>query len=556
MFIWHLQIFSPPEASSSMADKNCNHTRELFALLIYGILLAIVSYFHEPWFDESQAWLISRDSNLLSMVWNVMRYEGHTPLWHLLLFIPAHFGVPFEIGLKLINFCIISAACWIFLRYSPFPLFFRMSTPFTYFLFYQYGVISRCYSLLVLMLWIIAASFPKRNSRPFLFSFLLMILGGVSAYGMLIAFGIALAWLIEIITSYQNRSASWLASLRHLFSERRFHALIFLGLINLGYLAILWPRPDRLTPPIDYHVTAVERLYRLLVVPVGALFLSEASDLLPPLRISLFFLFVTLAGFLIVAALVVWASNNKKMFCYLVFPNFVLTLFMTFIYFGLHHTGIYTLLIIFAFWISYEHSEGFSIFLMANWIPVQINLVSKYRTVFRRISVAALVCILSIQIYWTFTAAINDMRFPYAPYKDIASFIRKHSLDKYKIFDYYHLSNQRNTFFANDLALLSYFPHNLFYNHNFGDPNISFAQHRKIDDRLLYDYLRKAGKPDFILWHRDSLPFYKDLFSLSDYVAIKGFSGFYMWKDTLNSDEIVIFARRDLLPQLPGIGLY
>ena len=42
--------------------------------------------FHEPWRDEWQAWLLARDSPSLKALLYNMRYEGHPPTWHVVLF--------------------------------------------------------------------------------------------------------------------------------------------------------------------------------------------------------------------------------------------------------------------------------------------------------------------------------------------------------------------------------------------------------------------------------------------------------------------------------------
>ena len=54
-------------------------------LLIYISLVVIIALKHEPWFDEAQAWLIARDSNLIDLFVTYLRYEGNPGLWHLLL---------------------------------------------------------------------------------------------------------------------------------------------------------------------------------------------------------------------------------------------------------------------------------------------------------------------------------------------------------------------------------------------------------------------------------------------------------------------------------------
>lgn len=66
----------------------------------YIAVVACVMAFHEPWFDEAQSWLIARDASFRDMLLVRPHYEGHPPLWWLMLSVPAKLGVPYEIGLK------------------------------------------------------------------------------------------------------------------------------------------------------------------------------------------------------------------------------------------------------------------------------------------------------------------------------------------------------------------------------------------------------------------------------------------------------------------------
>ena len=61
--------------------------------LITGIVVTVVvsiavivgMSFHEPWFDEAQAWQIARSASLREILFEIPHYEGHPQLWHLIL---------------------------------------------------------------------------------------------------------------------------------------------------------------------------------------------------------------------------------------------------------------------------------------------------------------------------------------------------------------------------------------------------------------------------------------------------------------------------------------
>src|SRR5260370_9759338 len=62
--------------------------RGLAVWLAYIIMLAFTVPWHEPWNDEAQAWLLSRDLSLPQLLLHGLRYESHPPLSSLILCVP------------------------------------------------------------------------------------------------------------------------------------------------------------------------------------------------------------------------------------------------------------------------------------------------------------------------------------------------------------------------------------------------------------------------------------------------------------------------------------
>lgn len=69
-------------------------------LAVHVVVVITVMCFHEPWFDGAQSWLMARDCSWHDLLLVRPHYEGHPPLWWLLLAIPARLGVPYEWGIK------------------------------------------------------------------------------------------------------------------------------------------------------------------------------------------------------------------------------------------------------------------------------------------------------------------------------------------------------------------------------------------------------------------------------------------------------------------------
>lgn len=134
--------------------------------IAYVTVTVTVSCFHEPWFDEAQAWLIARDCSWKELLTVRTHYEGHPPLWWMLLAIPAKLGMPYEIGLKSLNLMCAALMIWLLEFKTKLPELLKVILPFSYFLCYQYGVTSRPYALMIAAMLLIAINWNNRNTKP------------------------------------------------------------------------------------------------------------------------------------------------------------------------------------------------------------------------------------------------------------------------------------------------------------------------------------------------------------------------------------------------------
>jgi hypothetical protein len=130
----------------------------MLAFLLYVIVLAVATWKHTFWRDETEAWLVARTSHgVLSLLHNI-RYEGHPPLWYVLVFVITRFTSNPE-WMKLPNFLSAIAVAAIVFSYRRIPLPVRFGFVFSYFLLFEYSVIDRNYMigilLLVVSVWLI-----------------------------------------------------------------------------------------------------------------------------------------------------------------------------------------------------------------------------------------------------------------------------------------------------------------------------------------------------------------------------------------------------------------
>ena len=148
----------------NIKEKIKQNKWNIIITLIYAIVTFIITvFFHEKWRDEAQAWLIAKDLDIIGII-KQMSFEGHPPLWHLILMPFAKLGFPY-ITESIISWGVMVIAVWIFLNKSPFKketkILILLTAPFIY----LYPSIARNYCLIPLALALIAMYYPNRKEK-------------------------------------------------------------------------------------------------------------------------------------------------------------------------------------------------------------------------------------------------------------------------------------------------------------------------------------------------------------------------------------------------------
>jgi hypothetical protein len=176
------------------------------ALLLYIVLAGITVLCHEMWRDEFNPWLMVKASSSLADLLHNMRYEGHPPLWYLILYCISRV-VDNPVWMQLCHLTIASSAAYILLRYAPFSNTHKLLLVLGYFFVYEYGVISRNYSIEMLLIFSFCAIYGSGGGRRYLsLSVILFLLCQTNAYGFIIAVSLGAMLLFELLTSRQTRS--------------------------------------------------------------------------------------------------------------------------------------------------------------------------------------------------------------------------------------------------------------------------------------------------------------------------------------------------------------
>lgn len=340
-------------------------TKGDFAALGYVLVMALIVPRHEPWADEAQSWLLSRDASLAQLWGRLLHYEGTPGLWQTLLHALIRVGLPYS-ALGFVSALLGLAAVVLLLRYAPLPLFIRILLPFTYYLCYQYAVIARSYALIAPLLFGIAAIYPHAPRKPVLTTVLLCLLAGVSVHGFLISLCI---WIILFGPG------------RRMFSVA--------GVVYLCVLILLaisaWPAKD---VAFAEHRTLSNLHFFPQVAKAGLAGAFTGEWITSLLLIAL-------------SAPFLWRGGGWLFF---LLATAAMLLFSTIVYAQLWHFGILFLAWLFAIWIS----------------AYKIRITAP--------ALVALIAAIGIQCYWTAAALRYDWSHPYSGSMAAAQYLRQTGL--------------------------------------------------------------------------------------------------------------------------------
>ena len=162
------------------------------AIVLLFFFLGLVGIMHHVlWHDEAQAWCLARDSATIPQLLFNMRYESHPPLWHVLLFFISRFARdPF--AMQVFHLLLATFCTWVFIKFAPFSRYQKVFFTFGFFPLYQFTVISRCYAMGILFLFLFCVFYAKKN-KSYVFLFALLFFASISNFvAAILAFGLGL----------------------------------------------------------------------------------------------------------------------------------------------------------------------------------------------------------------------------------------------------------------------------------------------------------------------------------------------------------------------------
>lgn len=202
------------------------------------VLIGILN--HAMWRDEVNPWLIVRENATMADMFAAIHYEGHPPLWYLLL-LPLSLLTHDPQAMQLLHLAIATATIAVFARFAPFSPVQKILFSLGYLPFYEFALISRNYAIGLFLAVLFCAVFARRRQAIVALSLILVLMANASAFGLFLALalGLALAWDELQIARHSQHTTMPVA-------PRALAAALFLAGVGMSLYFMLQPTDSQL----------------------------------------------------------------------------------------------------------------------------------------------------------------------------------------------------------------------------------------------------------------------------------------------------------------------
>ncbi len=501
------------------------NTPERIALLCYLICRGLMILVHEPWFDEALAWLIARDSSLSEILFTAPHYEGHPSLWHLVLMPFAKLGAPYELSLGLVSLIFSGIAMALFIYKAPFKRIVRVLMSFSFFFFYQFGVVSRPYCMMMLAFVLMAITYGGRDEHPGRFVLSLWFLCMTGAYGLVVAGGICIVWLIDMLKyrAFGMKKLIWLFLLL-------IYALFIIYRIFPAKDAFAVMKADNAS-----NMSFILRLLYMVFAMISDLFITNTYSYGITIAESGLGLLNILPAVIIGAGILVYLVSTavkKKMLMMFLLPYGMLVLSMSYLYMSRHHMGIALMFIVFYLWVYVEKGQ-----------EKVTKVFDPHETTQLKKSLITILLALGmiIPLYWSISSSVIDVFYDYALGRDEYTFLSENKLlDSSILAEWSSMPDNGEetvhpiSFSGVITTLLPYMDKDTFLNspdkagYNYSMIHKTPAQEVTID---LIGKIRQENLPDIIIGEPDYPAIYPStVLLISDYECMYEGEGGVIWK--------------------------
>jgi hypothetical protein len=241
---------------------------DLAITALFAIILIVQIAHHDMWRDEIHSWGLVRASPSLPDLYRNLRFTGHPALWYLPLWVASHVTAsPYAV--QVVHAVIALSLIGAIGLFSPFSRLERVLLLASYFVLYEYTVISRNYGIGFLIALIYAQMRATRPDRVYLNACLLGLLANANMFAFILSGAFAFEYAVELL--FRRRRGN----LRGAFVAALPPAMVYLAFAAVA-VATMWPSPD-----ISWRTTGQPLAQAFDPVRLMAMITGNVTALLP-----------------------------------------------------------------------------------------------------------------------------------------------------------------------------------------------------------------------------------------------------------------------------------
>jgi hypothetical protein len=233
---------------------------DLLITAAFAIVLVVQISHHEMWRDEIHSWGLVLASPSLQDLFGNLRFTGHPGLWYLLLWLSSWLtDSPFAVQIvhAAIGVLLIAAISLL----SPFSRLEKLLLLSSYFVLFEYTVVSRNYGIGFLIALTYAHLRATRPDHVLLNGVLLGLLANTNLFALILSGALAVEY---VATMLWRGGGTGGRPVRKLLAA----SFIYLGFVTLA-VATMWPSPEISWRTTGSPLKHVFDLDRFLVVVAG-----------------------------------------------------------------------------------------------------------------------------------------------------------------------------------------------------------------------------------------------------------------------------------------------
>jgi hypothetical protein len=404
-------------------DSSSEKTFRWFVLLAYSLVTAANIFTHEMWRDELHVWMTARFSNSIRELFLNMKYQGHPPLWYLMLYAVSRFTHN-PVSMQFLHLAIAVGSAYIFLRFAPFSKLIRLLFIFGYFPLYEYAAISRNYALGVFLLFCFCAAYGAAEKNYFILAAILFCLSMTNAYTFILTICLLVTIGIKALIDADTRAVL----IRKIPTVLICAALVLAGLICSAL--VMFPKSDSIYVSMwstRFNVDKLEQTFAaawqgLAPVPQFMRFYWWNTNIVSWEILQSVFGAALLCFFLLSMA------SKRTVFLFFGLAAGAMLVFQYIIYTGfLRHFGHFFILVVICLWLEKIWRDD---------KPIKINSLSRLSRTFAGPKGIIIVLLLCVHVAVGLFASVMEWQYPFSQGKNAAAYIREKGLDKLPIVGY------------------------------------------------------------------------------------------------------------------------